>query len=71
MAERMGRVTRLLAVGEHPYLGNRRSKEIHIPSCKWAKVMSPGNRVAYKDLERAIKHGYNGCHFCLSEYDTD
>lgn len=67
----MGRVTRLLAVGEHPYLGNRRSREIHIPSCKWAKVMSPRNRVAYKDLERAIKHGYNGCRFCLTEYDTD
>jgi len=66
----MGRVTRLLAVGEHPFMGNRNTLELHKSACDWVAKTSPRNKVAYQDVERALKHGYNGCRFCLPEYNT-
>lgn len=67
----MGRVTRMLAVGQYPYMGNRSTREIHIATCDWAAKISQRNREAYQDLERALKHGYDGCRFCLPEYSKD
>lgn len=67
----MGRVTRLLAVGDHPFLGNSRTLEVHVANCEWAAKTSKRNKVAYQGVERALKQGYNGCRFCLPEYDTD
>ena len=67
----MGRVTRMLAVGEYPYLGNRRTREVHVANCDWAAKTSVRNKEAYQNLERALKHGYDGCHFCLPEYSKD
>lgn len=67
----MGRVTRVLAVGDYPFLANSNSKEVHVATCDWAHKVGPGHKVAYKDLERALKHGYNGCRYCLPEYSTD
>ncbi len=67
----MGRITRMLAVGEHPFMANRHSLEVHIPGCLWASKISAKHRTAYKTVERAIKHGYNGCYYCLKEYNTD
>jgi len=67
----MGRVTRMLAVGDHPYMGNRRSLEAHIATCNWAAKISWRNKEAYQDLDRAFKHGYDGCRFCLPEYSKD
>lgn len=66
----MGRVTKRLLVGDYPYAANRRSSEVHKANCEWAKKISPGNKVAYHELELALKHGYNGCRYCLPEYDT-
>jgi len=67
----MGRVSRVLAVGQHPFLGNKNSNEVHIATCSWAKLVGRQNKVAYQDLERAFKHGYDGCHYCLTEYSED
>lgn len=67
----MGRVTRMLAVGDYPFMGNRRTLEVHVPACEWALKTSGRNKVAYESVERALKHGYNGCRYCLSEYSTD
>lgn len=67
----MGRVTRMLALGEYPYLGNRRTREVHIANCDWAARTSRRNKEAYQDLESALKHGYDGCHYCLPEYSKD
>jgi hypothetical protein len=69
--QEVGRVTRVLAVGEYPFLANRNSMEVHVGDCQWARKVGPRNRRAYKDLDRALKHGYNGCHYCLREYSTD
>lgn len=67
----MGRVTHLLAVGDHPFMANRGSKEVHKANCIWAKKMGRKNRLAYTTVERALQHGCNGCAYCLPEFDTD
>ncbi len=69
--QELGRVTRVIAVGEHPFLGNRNSRELHVASCSWAHATGRRNRVAYQTVERALKHGYNGCYYCLREFNTD
>ncbi len=69
--QEMGRVTRVLAVGQHPFLANRRSHEVHLADCNWARQVGGRNKVAYQNLERALRHGYDGCHFCLTEYSQD
>ena len=66
----MGRVTRMLAVGDYPFLANRRTLEVHVPDCEWAAKTSARNKVAYDSIDRALKHGYNGCAYCLPEYNT-
>lgn len=66
----MGRVTKMLAVGMYPYMVDERTSEVHDTKCEWAAKISPRNRGAYKDLEMALKHGYNGCKYCMREYDT-
>jgi hypothetical protein len=67
----LGRVTRMLSVGAYPFLANSNTEEVHVAECEWALKVRPGNKVAYKDLERALKQGYNGCRYCLPEYNTD
>jgi hypothetical protein len=52
------------------YIGNRRSKELHLPGCVWARRMSPWNREYYWTIENAKHSGYNGCYYCLSDWDT-
>jgi hypothetical protein len=67
----VGRITRRLVVGDHPYVGNRRSREVHLANCDWVDTMSARNKVAYRDLDLALRHGYNGCRYCLPEHSTD
>lgn len=67
----MGRVTQLLCVGSHAFLVNERSGEIHLPDCVWAARTAPRHRLAFADIERPLGRGYNGCHYCLPEFDTD
>jgi zinc metalloprotease ZmpB len=67
----VGRVTRMLAIGQYPYMGNSRTSEVHLANCEWAAKISRGNKEAYQDLECALKHGYDGCRFCLPEYSKD
>lgn len=70
--DEMGRVTQMIVVGDHPFVANRNSssRELHRNNCVWVSLMAPYNKVAYTELERALKHGYNGCAYCLPEYDT-
>jgi hypothetical protein len=67
----MGRVTQMLAVGQYPYMANRNTREVHVAGCDWAGKISRRNKEAYQDLERALKHGYDGCHYCQREYSKD
>ncbi|MBE9580165.1 MAG: caspase family protein [Proteobacteria bacterium] len=66
----MGRITQMIAVGEYPFVANRGTGELHLRNCRWVNKMNRSNMVAYGTLERALKHKYNGCHYCLPEHDT-
>ncbi len=70
-AAEMGRITRRLAVGAHPYTANVNTLEVHRSNCEWVQQMSGHHKVAYLDVDLAIQHGYNGCRFCLPELSTD
>jgi len=65
----MGRITRRLNVGQFPFIGNRNTKELHRRNCPWVPFMASKNKVAYGELELGLKHGYDGCHTCLLEFD--
>jgi hypothetical protein len=67
----MGRVSSMLAVGDYPYVGNSKTREIHVPACEWARRTSPRRRIALRSVEQALKQGFNGCRFCLPEHSTD
>jgi hypothetical protein len=66
----MGRITKRLIVGDYPYVANRNSGEVHEANCEWVHKMSPRNKIAYRELEQALKHGFNGCRYCLPEHNT-
>lgn len=53
-----------------PFVGNRRSKELHTATCRWAKLMALGNVRLFESVGDAQAQGYNGCAFCLPQYDT-
>jgi hypothetical protein len=52
------------------FIANSKTKEVHVFDCEWALKISKHHQVPYNSLEQAIKEGYNGCYYCLPEYDT-
>lgn len=52
------------------YLGNRRSKELHRPNCRWVKLAASSNLVYFDEIDEALQQGYNGCWYCLNQYDA-
>lgn len=69
-----GRVTLVARIkGTPAYIANRNPKslEIHVPNCQWAKKISGHHKVPFDDLQLALKRGYNGCRFCLPEYNKE
>jgi hypothetical protein len=52
------------------YVGNRRTKELHIPQCSWAKMMHPSNVRYFTTPEKPLQMGYNGCYYCQKFWDT-
>lgn len=67
----VGRVTQRIVIGGHPFVANRRSREIHTAHCPWVKRMAAHNKRAFHDVQTALRRGYNGCRTCLRAYDTD
>ena len=53
-----------------PYVGNKRTKELHKPECAWVKLMKEKNRYGPMALKQALTWGWNGCHHCLPSFDT-
>lgn len=53
------------------YVGNRRSKEIHVFNDKtWLSAMT-GNYETYMErYEEYVANGYNGCYYCLRQLNT-
>ncbi|NYE57121.1 thermonuclease family protein [Carboxydothermus ferrireducens] len=46
------------------YVGNSRTKKFHYPDCRWAKEISPANRVSFSSREQAVRAGYVPCKVC-------
>ncbi len=68
---KMGEITYMLAVGDYPFIANRNLREVHKNDCSWVEKIKNKHKVPYKDIKRALKHGYNGCQYCLPDFDTD
>jgi hypothetical protein len=49
---------------------NPRCREVHKWDCTWVGRMLNSNKVPYAYLREAIQDGYDGCHYCLPQYDT-
>jgi methylphosphotriester-DNA--protein-cysteine methyltransferase len=52
------------------FIANRDSGEVHLRSCEWGRKIKRDNREYFCRLEDALAAGYNGCYYCLREYDT-
>ena len=52
------------------YIGNKRSRELHAPGCRWVNLMSARNKKYFTTQEEAITSGYNGCWYCMRHFDT-
>lgn len=54
-----------------PYVANCNPscREVHRWDCRWIDLMTQEHKVAYRSLPKALKDGYDGCHYCLGEYD--
>jgi hypothetical protein len=51
--------------------GNRRSRELHELGCAFWKMVSHANKIPFLNVGEALARGYNGCRFCMPEFDTD
>lgn len=52
------------------YVANRRTKELHLPTCPWVRLMSWRNKWYVWNIETADLAGHNGCHYCMRYWDT-
>ncbi len=53
-----------------PFIGNKRTKELHKPACHWAGLMAAHHVKRFGSVEEAQSLGYNGCAFCLPAFNT-
>lgn len=58
------------AIDIRPFVGNSRTKELHFHDCQWVARMSGENKVHFHSIAEALSEGYNGCYYCLHDYDT-
>jgi len=50
--------------------GNARSRELHTFNCVYRKKMKPYNQLPFETIKDGLARGYNGCAFCLPEYNS-
>lgn len=50
-----------------PFVANNnpRCREVHRADCRFINLMKTEHKVGYRSLTKAIKDGYDGCHFCI------
>ncbi len=46
-------------------VGNRKSKETHLATCRYAARITPKHKVYFHDLKEVLAHGYDTCEHCL------
>ena len=49
--------------GETCYIGNVKSKVLHLPSC--GNLPKEGNRIEFESYEEALEAGYRPCSNCM------
>ncbi|HIC96231.1 TPA: hypothetical protein EYP12_06360 [Candidatus Bipolaricaulota bacterium] len=47
-----------------PYIGHQRTKKLHRAECRWARKISPSNRVYFNSYDEAARAGYVPCKVC-------
>jgi methylphosphotriester-DNA--protein-cysteine methyltransferase len=52
------------------YRASRKSNKYHLPSCKWAQKIKPGNLIIFNSPEKALKAGYVPCKVCRPPVDS-
>ncbi|MFD4370649.1 hypothetical protein [Streptomyces sp. NPDC058486] len=52
------------------FFGNRKTHEVHIGTCSFWKLMSQANKEPFPRIDLAMAHGYNGCAYCLPEFNS-
>ena len=51
------------------FIGNRKTKELHTLACTQGKRMYEKNKRIFHSISDALNCGYNGCAYCLPDYD--
>ncbi len=51
--------------GEYAYIGNKKSKKFHVPTC--SALPKKSNSVYFKTKEEALEQGYEPCGICCKE----
>ncbi|MCE5194720.1 MAG: hypothetical protein LLF28_04575 [Nitrospiraceae bacterium] len=59
-----------VSVTSYPLVGNKRTCELHYANCYWVTQMFDHNKKGFGRREDAISMGYNGCWYCMRDYDT-
>jgi len=52
------------AVQQVEFWASRQSDKYHLPSCRWAKRIAPGNLVKFRSVKEAKQAGYKPCGVC-------
>ena len=55
---------KILPEDEITYYVNKESKKIHLPTCRYAKIMAESKILLEKDLEKLLLKGYTPCGVC-------
>ncbi|HBH06947.1 MAG TPA: hypothetical protein DDX92_10150 [Flavobacteriales bacterium] len=53
------------------YIGNTKSKELHIADCYTVRNMYHSNQRPFQDINQAVLAGYDFCGHCLPQYGID
>jgi hypothetical protein len=61
--------TATMTLASASFVGNARTKELHVSHCEWAQRVAPYNRVWFERLGAALVADYEGCRFCLPHLD--
>ncbi|MGX1886735.1 hypothetical protein [Streptomyces sp. NPDC055287] len=52
------------------FFGNRNTHEVHIDTCPFWGQISETSKEPFPRIELAVAHGYNGCTYCLPQFNT-
>jgi methylphosphotriester-DNA--protein-cysteine methyltransferase len=46
------------------FVASKNSNKFHTENCKWAKKISPKNKITFQTYSQAIQAGFQPCHTC-------